>query len=396
MRSKLLTSAALVAMSGTVIAQEPPIKIGVLMGFTGPIESMAADMGSSAELALREISESGLFLGGRDIEVVFGDSTCTDAAAATSAAERLVTGDRVAAIVGAACSGATGAVATNVAIPNGIAIISPSATSPALSELNDNGLFFRTAPSDARQGEVLAEILIERGVTSIAATYTNNDYGAGLLDAFQTAYLNRGGEIVLAASHEDGRADYSAEVATLAASGADHLLVIGYADQGGRQIVQASLDTGAFNSFVFADGMYSTALLEALGSDLGQVIGSVPGGQDDRSVAFDQMALEAGIAGTGPYRAESYDAAAVLALAVHAAGTTDGQAISDAMMSIANEPGEPIAAGELERALRILSEGGEIDYVGATNVEFSTTGEASGSYQEFTVRDGAFVTQRIW
>lgn len=396
MRSKLLTSVALIAISGMVTAQEQPIRIGVLLGFTGPIESMASDMGSSAELALREISDSGLFLGGRDIEVVFGDSTCTDAAAATSAAERLVTGDKVAAIVGAACSGATGAVATNVAIPNGVAIISPSATSPALSELDDKGLFFRTAPSDARQGEVLAEILIERGVTSIAATYTNNDYGAGLLESFEEAFSACGGEIVLAAAHEDGRADYSAEVATLAASGAEHLLVIGYADQGGRQIVRAALDTGAFDSFVFADGMYSTALLEALGPDLERVIGSVPGGQDDRSAAFDQMALEAGIAGTGPYRAESYDAAAVLALAVHASGSTDGQAISDAMMSIANGPGEPIAAGELERALQILSAGGEIDYVGATDVEFSATGEASGSYREFSVRDGAFVTQRVW
>ncbi|MEL6361579.1 MAG: ABC transporter substrate-binding protein [Pseudomonadota bacterium] len=396
MRAKLLGSAALIAVSGTAFAQEPPMKIGVLMGFTGPIESMAADMGASAELALQEISETGLFFGGRDIEVIFGDSTCTDAAAATTAAERLVTGEQVAGIVGAACSGATGAVATNVAVPNGLAIISPSATSPALSELDDNGLFFRTAPSDARQGEVLAEILIARGITSIAATYTNNDYGAGLLNAFEAAYQSRGGEIVLEAAHEDGRADYSAEIATLAASGAEHLLVIGYADQGGRQIVQAALDTGAFDSFVFADGMYSTALLEALGPDLEQVIGSVPGGQDDRSAAFDQMALDAGIAGTGPYRAESYDAAALLALAMHAAGATDGQSVSQAMMSIANAPGEPIAVGELERALQILSEGGEIDYVGATDVEFSASGEASGSYREFTVRDGTFVTEQIW
>ena len=184
---------------------------------------------------------------------------------------------------------------------NGLAIISPSATSPALSELDDNGLFFRTAPSDARQGEVLAEILVARGVTSIAATYTNNDYGAGLLNAFRSGVFGLvAARLCWQAAHEDGRADYSAEVATLAATGAEHLLVIGYADQSGRQIVQAALDTGAFNSFVFADGMYSTALLEALGPDLEQVIGSVPGGQDDRSIAFDQMALDAGIAGTGP------------------------------------------------------------------------------------------------
>ena len=62
----------------------------------------------------------------------------------------------------------------NVAIPNGVVMISPSATSPALSTIEDNGLFFRTAPSDARQGEVMASILGTRGVTAVALTYTNN------------------------------------------------------------------------------------------------------------------------------------------------------------------------------------------------------------------------------
>ena len=62
------------------------------------------------------------------------------------------------ALMGADCSGVTGAVATNVAVPNGVVMISPSATSPGLTDLEDKGLFFRTAPSDARGGQVLADI----------------------------------------------------------------------------------------------------------------------------------------------------------------------------------------------------------------------------------------------
>lgn len=97
--------------------------------------------------------------------------------------------------MGADCSGVTTAIANNVAVPNGVAMISPSATSPALSTIADNGYFFRTAPSDARQGQVLAEITIERGINEVAVTYTNNDYGKGLSDSFINAYQGLGGKV---------------------------------------------------------------------------------------------------------------------------------------------------------------------------------------------------------
>ena len=97
--------------------------------------------------------------------------TCVDADAATAAAERLVTADGVAAIMGADCSGVTGAVLSNVAVANGVLMISPSATSPALSTAEDNGLFFRTAPSDARQGELLAQQTLDRGIDNVAVTF---------------------------------------------------------------------------------------------------------------------------------------------------------------------------------------------------------------------------------
>ena len=73
-------------------------------------------------------------------------------------------------------------------MPKGVMMFSPSATSPALSTLEDNDLFFRTSPSDARQGQVIAELLQEKGIKSIAMTYTSNDYGKGLADAIQSNY----------------------------------------------------------------------------------------------------------------------------------------------------------------------------------------------------------------
>lgn len=371
------------------------VKIGVLMGFTGPVESLTPDMASSAELAFEEINTSGLFLGGRSIESIRGDSTCADAAAATAAAERLV-GDGVAAILGAACSGATGSVVTNVAVPNGVLALSPSATSPGLSDIDDRGLFFRTAPSDARQGEVLAELTIARGINEVAVTYTNNDYGKGLADAFSRAFESLGGTVSVVAAHEDGKGDYTAEVSTLASSGASELLVIGYVDQGGRQIIQTALDLGAFDRFILPDGMIGDTLLDDLGDQLEGSFGSVPGSESDAASVFDGLAAEAGITGVGPFRGESYDAAALIALAMQSAGSAERSKIAEHLMRVANAPGTPIDVGESAEGLRILSEGGDIDYVGVSNVEFDTGGNASGTFREIEIKGAAFETQRVW
>jgi branched-chain amino acid transport system substrate-binding protein len=106
------------------------VTLGVLLGFTGPAESLAPGMASGAEMAMAEVTESGMLLDGMAVSSVRADSTCVDAAAATASAERLITAENVDGIVGALCSGATIAALTNVAIPNGMVMISPSATSP--------------------------------------------------------------------------------------------------------------------------------------------------------------------------------------------------------------------------------------------------------------------------
>ncbi|MFN3686209.1 ABC transporter substrate-binding protein [Salinarimonas sp.] len=393
MKKLLIATAAAALMTAPALAQEEPVNIGILLGFTGPIESITPAMAAAAELAIQEASESGQFLGGRTINAVRADSTCVDAAAATASAERLVTVDNVAAIVGADCSGATTAVVNNIAVPNGVTMISPSSTSPALTTIDDRGLFFRTAPSDARQGAVIAELLIEREINEVAVTYTNNDYGRGLSESFSRAFEELGGRVLMTAAHEDGRADYSAEVGALAASGAQHLAVFGYVDQGGRGIVQASLDTGAFESFIFADGMFGGSIIEAIGSELdGTVLGTAPGSEGEGRARFEEMASAAGFNAATSYAGESYDAAALLILAMQAAGSADRASIAEHVMAVANAPGEQIGPGEIARGLEILANGGEIDFVGVTGVELIGPGEAAGTYRVYEVQDGAFQT----
>ena len=367
------------------------VKLGVLLGFTGPIESLVSPMADGAELAIQEVNDSGALLGGLQVVAVRGDTTCIDSAAAVAAAERLVTADRVNAIVGGDCSGVTIAMLQQVAKPNGIVMISPSATSPALSTIEDDGLFFRTSPSDARQGEVVADILQEMDIQEAALTYTNNDYGKGLADSIAANVEMRGGTITINAPHEDGKGDYSAEVAALAAVGGDILVVAGYLDQGGKGIIQASLDSGAFDRFFLPDGMIGDSLVEAIGADLNGSVGTVPGTDSPGVARLEEMMGGA----PGPFVSESYDAAALILLAMQAAGSTESGALKDHVMAVANAPGEEIFPGELAKGLAILADGGDIDYVGASAVELVGAGESAGNYRQIEVRDEALVTVRF-
>jgi branched-chain amino acid transport system substrate-binding protein len=385
---KLLLATAIAAVSTVQVAQAEDIKIGVFLGFTGAIESIVADMGPGAELAISEVSASGKLLNGSTVTAVRGDTTCTDASAATAAAERLITSDKVSALVGGDCSGVTTAALQNVAMPNGIVMISPSATSPALSTIEDNGLFFRTAPSDARQGQVVADILSEKGVETIALTYTNNDYGKGLAESIALNFKAAGGTVSINAPHEDGKGDYSAEVGALSAAGGDILVVAGYVDQGGKAIIQASLDTGAFETFYLPDGMVGDALPEAIGSDLNGSYGANPGTDSPGAAKYAEMATAGGFK-AGPFSAESYDAAALIMLAMQAAGSSESGKLKDKVLMVANAPGEKIYPGELAKGLEILAGGGDIDYVGASAVELIGAGESAGNYRQIEIKDGA-------
>ncbi len=391
MKKMLMATAAGALFAGAASAED--IKMGVLLGFSGPIESMAVPMGAGAELAIAEVSDSGKLLGGSTVTAVRADSTCIDSAAATAAAERLITSDGVKGIMGAACSGVTGAVLANVALANGMVMISPSATSPALSSAEDNGLFFRTAPSDARQGQVMADILMEEGIKEVALTYTNNDYGKGLADSFQSSFEAAGGTVTISAAHEDDKADYSAEVGALASAGGERLVVAGYADRGGAGIVQAALDTGAFDTFHFPDGMASDATTENFGSDVDGSTGQLPGTDSDGATKFAELVGDAFDA-TAIFSGESYDAAALMLLAMQAAESSDPKVYKDKIMDVANAPGELIFPGELTKGLEILAAGGEIDYVGATAVEFIGAGESAGNYRQFVIEGGEMVTTK--
>ena len=389
MKKLMAATAACALFAG--VAQAEDIKLGILYGFTGPIESLTKSMAAASEAAMEEVNASGEFLDGTKVSSVRGDTTCTDAAVATTAAQKMVTSDKVSGILGGDCSGVTIAILTNVAIPNGMVMISPSATSPALSTLDSKGLFFRTAPSDAREGEVAADIMIEHGIKTAALTYSNSDYGKGLAEAIAKSFEAKGGKITANIAHEDGKADYSAEVASLASAGGDILIVAGYVDQGGSGILRAAVDSGAFSKFELPGGMISDTLTKNVPNGLNGSFGQVPGNGSPGLKTLGEMS-GGKFDVSSPYTPESYDAAALMLLAMQAAKSTKPADYSKKIMEIANAPGEKIEPGELGKALKLIKEGKDIDYVGASNVELVPPGESAGNYREIEVKDNKIET----
>ncbi|NDH72684.1 MAG: branched-chain amino acid ABC transporter substrate-binding protein, partial [Rhodobacteraceae bacterium] len=209
--------------------------------------------------------------------------------------------------------------------------------------------------------------------------------------SFEEAFKSMGGTITISAAHEDEKADYSAEVAALAAAGGDRLVVAGYNTGGGAGIIRASLDSGAFDMFHLPDGMIGGSLETDFGSEIDGTTGQAPGTDSPGASQLVDLIGDA-FDGSSVFVAESYDAAALIMLAMQAAGSDNPADYKGKVMDVANAPGEKIYPGELAKGLEILANGGDIDYVGASAVELIGPGESSGSYRQIVFEGGKMTT----
>ena len=381
--------AAAIASSGMAHAEDT--KIAFLGGFTGPLESLTPPIYAGAKLAIDQVNAQG-----GNITLLKGDSTCADATAASNVADRMVNSEKVVALVGPMCSGATIAAANNAAIPGGVTLISPSATSPALTDLNDNDLGYRTAPSDAYQGVMMANMLMAKGINEVAITYVNNDYGKGFAEALEAAYTKAGGSVAANEAHEDGKADYRAELGSLASSGAETLVVLAYADGSGQTIIRQAMESGDFAKFVGGDGMVGDKLIGALGGDV-DMIATKPGSPELAGKApFVEAAKAAGMDPDAVFSAQAYDAAFIIALAIEKAGSADRAAVAKEIRSVASAPGEEILPGEFDKAVAAIKAGKDVNYQGASgNHEFDAAGDVPGVIVEMAIKDGQFVEMGV-
>ncbi|OQY58797.1 MAG: amino acid ABC transporter substrate-binding protein [Desulfobacteraceae bacterium 4572_88] len=379
--------------SGVAIAD---VKIGFLGGFTGPLKSMTPAVHKAAKLAVKHVNQQGGVLDGQNIIIPNADTTCSDITAAAAAATRLVNDEKVVALIGALCSGATIAVANQVAIPGGITMVSPASSSPAITTLDDADLVFRSSPSDVYQGSVMARLLLSKGIRHIAITYVDNDWGRGMAGALSGAFTAGGGKIAGSQAHEEGKADYRAHIRSLATSGVDTLVVLAYANGSGQVVIRQAIETGDFDRFVGGDGMVSNTLIAAIGSDkLRGMIATKPGRPDTRGAReFNRLAWRANLNPAAIFAAQSYDAAFLLALAIEKNGQAERAGLSKTLRAVASPPGEVILPGEWQKAKTLLKAGKDINYEGAVgSLDFDQAGDVSGVIVEMgiNVREGSFI-----
>ena len=395
LKRSLIIAALVTVLIGSGAAMAD-VKVGFLGGFTGPLKSMTPAIYKAAKLAVKNVNDQGGVLDNQKIIMPNADTTCADATAAANAADKLVNSEKVVALVGALCSGATISVAKNVAIPSGVTIVSPASTSPAITSLNDEDLVFRTTPSDVYQGSVMARLLVSKGIKKIAITYVNNDYGKGFAGALSNAFIAIGGKIEANEPHEEGQADYRAKIRTLASSGVDTLVVLAYANGSGQTIIRQAKESGDFDQFVGGDGMVNDTLIAAIGGDkLRGMIATKPGVPDTTGArVFKKIAWGDDLNPAATFAAQSYDAAFLLALAIEKNGSAEREGLSKALRAVATAPGEVILPGEWQKAKALLKAGKEINYEGATgSLEFDNAGDVSGVIIELGVyvRYGSFI-----
>ena len=383
------------AISGSAFADT--VKIGSLSAVTGPIAKLVPPIINGSKLAIKQINASGGILNGKKLELIVGDTGC-NAQASVDAATKLINVEQVVAIVGALCSGATIGAANNVAIPSNVVMVSPASTSPEITGLKDNDLIFRVAPTDAYQGKVLARYVKDKGIKSVAVTYVNNDYGVGLAETFSSAYEALGGKITGQEKHEDKKASYRAELATLAKGKPDALVVLAYAGGSGLTIIRQSLENGFFSKFVGADGMRDKVLFKLGAAALKDklLIISPTSPKNNARSAFEKAAKADGNDPNGPFVAQGYDAAMMIALAIEKAGSTDRKKISAALRDISSAPGVEVGPGDWKKAVDALASGKSINYTGASGPhDFDKAGDVGGVYADFIIKGEDFSENQI-
>lgn len=355
------------------------IKVGSLAAVTGPIPDLVAPINAARIAAAKLINTQGGLSGGK-LELVSYDSKC-DGKSAVDAATKAINVDQVVAIVGPTCSGASIAAINSVTVPAGITNLSDTASAPTYTDLDDNDLAFRAAPSDAYQGVALAKAILGEGVKKVAVTYANDDYNIGISKVFTKAFKDHGGTITASQMHEPKKASYRSELSTLAKSEADTLVIFSYYGSGGITILRNSLENGFFEKFYGGESMVEDKIIEQIGFDnlKGIYKGTTPA-SDTTSTAYGHY-TELGIANAdGVFVANGFDSVFLMALAVEKAGG-DRTKVSAALRSVASAPGEVIYPGEWAKAKALIAAGKDINYEGASgNLDFDKNGDVSGIY----------------
>ena len=357
-----------------------PLKIGLLLDFSGPLAEYGLQLRTGFELAIKHINEAG-GVWGMPVEGVSGD-TALDPTTAVEEARRLIEIERVHGIVGPMSSAMALAVSESVSALGRIPTISPVATSSQITVAEDDDFLFRVSLADRVEGQHLAELTQRQGFDNVGLLYRDDAFGHGMATAFEEHF----GGTVTAIAVSPGGTSFTAELELSIEFGPQALVVVAFPSET-ILIVREALELGYYEQFVFGAPARSSAVSEAIGPQLlagmrGTYVAALPA--NPSSDAWTDAYLEEyGELPRLAYVKETYDATIALALAAEAARSADGGAIRDQLRRIGSAPGSVVIAhpDSLAAGLTALADGGDVDYEGAAGtLDWDEHGDITHGY----------------
>jgi branched-chain amino acid transport system substrate-binding protein len=354
------------------------LSLGTLLPQTGNLAFLGPPEEAGVAMATAEINEATAETG-LTVEVTYGDSGDTDNKAYETEAPRILA-EGVSAIIGAASSG-TSLQFIDQVVGEGVIQFSPANTSDAFTTYDDNGLYFRTAPSDVLQGEVLGNLIAEDGNQTLGLIVLNDSYGTGLAKYVTEAFEAAGGEVVAAPTYNTGDTNFDAQISEVLAAAPDAIALITFAEI--STILPSLFGQIAPEKLYFVDGNLSNFGEDFAPGSLTGAKGTLPGltidSLGDFTGALDAYLEESGGAPLTEYSyaAESYDAVILLALASLAAGgATEGADIAAKLQEVSGGSGDGEKCTTFAECAAIILDGGVADYDGVSGpITFDEVGD---------------------
>lgn len=353
------------------------LNIGTALPETGNLAFLGASEEAGVALAVADINAA---TQGITLDVTWGDSGDTDNKAYETEIPRLLKAG-VSAIVGAASS-STSLQFIDQVTGAGVIQISPANTSTVFSTYDDHGLYFRTAPSDALQGNVLGNLVAGDGAATLGLIVQNDAYGTGLAGAVATAFTAAGGSVVAESRYNVGDTNFGAQISEVTAARPDAIVLVSFDEA--KTILPQLIGTGfPANHLYYVDGNLADYSADFAPGLLKGGRGTYPGSDvsalTDFTSRLDATWIATGhksLGGTYGYSAEAYDAVILLALASLEAHSTKGTDIAGKMVEVSGGSGNGQKCTSFADCARIIESGGIVDYDGISgNITWDAAGD---------------------
>jgi ABC-type branched-chain amino acid transport systems, periplasmic component len=361
----------------------------VLMPESGDLASLGQTIRDGALLPAAQLNDAD-----NDISVdTQVEDTQTTPQAGISGAEALVNAGYPS-VVGSASSNVNLSVTRDVFIPNQVVGISPSSTAPAVTDLEDDDYIFRTAPSDALQGPVMAQVAADRIESDTTATlFLNDAYGQALEESYVEACNEQGIEVLNRVSLEPEQASYSSNWRSTLEGSPDSVMIVAFPASGVTLFSDYYDEFMGDETLIFPDGIVDDSLPGEVDNDFENVLGTSPATAGPGAEFFTTNYEDEYGSAPQVFNAQAYDAMAVCILAQAAAGSDpSGMDVRDNMRTVANPDGTEVTPSGLSDAVTSVRDGETVNYQGASSpVNFDQNGDPSAvTYSVFEVQDRAF------